>query len=75
MRFPSIFVVFYLLFCCAVKSVEEGSSEVAHTRCQKRPLRLGVSSASWPPFYPLPLFVGFIAAEGGVGFLTAATGW
>jgi len=41
------------LFFCAVKSVEEDSSEIAHTRCQKRPLPLGVSSAGWPPFYPL----------------------
>ena len=43
----------YLLFRCAVKSIAEDSSEIEHTRRQKRQLPLGVSSAGSPPFYPL----------------------
>ena len=43
----------YLLFRCAVKSIAQDSSEIEHTRRQKRQLPLGVSSAGSPPFYPL----------------------
>jgi hypothetical protein len=39
----------YLLFRCAVKSIAEDSSEIKHTRCQKRPL-------------PLVVFFGWLAS-------------
>jgi hypothetical protein len=35
LRFPSIFILFYPLLRCVVKSIAEDSSEIEHTRCQK----------------------------------------